>query len=236
MKNLKNLKNLIIIVSFQISCSTPNETKINNTDLKDTSKENVTIEINFTKLTEVTKEIEINLQTIDYISKDDFKFGSKFKFSENINGNKLKIEIPKGKYVGSIGVKVSNTTPFYSNLSGLHTVYFGINEKRSKENIINEKCNSIESYSLRKLKYSKNSNFCDDLDVSNKKYSINFISDKKIDFNPTRTLTFTYVGVSIGLAKLFQHYQLAPILLISGYFGFIQNDIEIKSEILEEAL
>ncbi|TGM61901.1 hypothetical protein [Leptospira vanthielii] len=234
MKNLKKL--IIIIASFSIACSTTNEIKIIKTDLNDSSKENVTIEINFTNLTEVKKEIEINLNTIDYISKDDYKFGSKYKFSETLDNNTLKIKIPKGKYVGSIELKLSKTIPFYSNQSGSHTVYFGINEQRIKENIINEKCNSNESYSFKKLKSSKFSNFCNDLDVLNKKYSINFSLDGKIDFNPTKTLALTYVGLSIGLAKSFQYYQLAPFLLISGYFGFIQNDMEIKSEILEEAL
>ncbi|EKJ86110.1 hypothetical protein LEP1GSC017_3985 [Leptospira meyeri serovar Hardjo str. Went 5] len=214
---------------------TSNDITNSKTDFDTIPNKNQKIEINFINFPELEKEIEIDFQLIEYTFLDSFKFGSKFKFKEKVNVNNLKIEIPSGIYVGSIEVKVSKTIPFYANYSGIHTIYFGLNEKRIKEINTNEKCNSKEFYSTRKLKSSKFYNFCNDLNILNKKYSINFSSNGKKDFNTTKTFALTYVGVSAGLAKAFQNYQLAPILLISGFFGFVQNDIEINSEILEEA-
>ncbi|WP_210413536.1 hypothetical protein, partial [Leptospira selangorensis] len=179
---------------------------------------------------------EIELQSIEYFSEDNYRFGSKYLFSKEIIGDKINIEIPNGKFVGSIQIKISKTIPFYKNYFGIHTIYFGINEKRIKEKFSNGKCSSEYSFSIKLAKSSKYHNFCDDLDVENRKYKLKFLTNDKTEFNTTRTLALMYAGVSIGLTKSFQHYPYAPFLLLTSYFGFFLNDVDISSEIQQESL
>ncbi|TGM73337.1 hypothetical protein EHR01_14165 [Leptospira mtsangambouensis] len=205
-------------------------------ELQKSSDENKIIEISLVNFPKMKTEIEIELQSIEYFSEDSYRFGSKYSFSEEIIGDKINIEIPNGKFVGSIQVKLSKTIPFYKNYYGIHTIYFGMNEKRIKEKFSNEKCSSEYSFSIKLAKSLKYHNFCDDLDVINKKYKLKFLTNDRTEFNPTRTVALTYAGVSIGLTKSFQHYPYAPFLLLASYFGFFLNDVDISSEIQQESL
>ncbi|MCW7467883.1 hypothetical protein ND810_18960 [Leptospira levettii] len=233
---MKKIKFLLISFTFSFSCSTTDELKLKKEEFQKFSDKNKIIEISLLSFPKMKTEIYIELQSIEYFSEDSYRFGSKYSFSEEIIGDKINIEIPNGKFVGSIQVKISKTVPFYKNYFGIHTIYFGMNEKRIKEKFSNGKCSSEYSFSIKLAKSSKYNNYCDDLDVENKKYILKFLTNDKTEFNPSRTLALAYAGVSIGLTKSFTNYPYVPFLLLTSYFGFFLNDVEISSEIQQESL
>ncbi|TGM19059.1 hypothetical protein EHQ82_10965 [Leptospira selangorensis] len=192
-----------------------------------------TISIKLINFKELKTKIKINLQLIEYISKENFKFGSKYSFIETIEGDSINIEIPTGKCVGTIELFSSKTIPFYKRYTGFNTIYFGINENRTKLDFHTDKCYPKAFYSYRMLNSLQNAIFCNDLKIDDKNYSFRFTAKDETNLNETRTIGLTYVGISTGLSEAFVYYPYAPFILISGFFGFTQNDIVINSEMLE---
>ncbi|TGM03571.1 hypothetical protein EHQ79_06225 [Leptospira jelokensis] len=189
------------------------------------------ITIKFNNLKDHKSRIIINLQEIEYDSDETFKFGYKYYLNEKTENDQLKIKIPTGKYVGSIQLISSKTTPFLNSYTGYNTIYFGVNENHEKIIFKRPKCFPKSSYSYRFINTLLNSTFCNDLDMINSGYTVQFSANSDTSFNESRTLWLTYLGISSGFAKAFAYYPYAPILFMTGYFGFLHNDIYIRSEI-----
>lgn len=233
---MKNLSYNLFLPLLLIACSTGNEISLNRVNKDSIPSDTDYIEIHFDKFPKSKKKIEIEIYSIEYFSDDNYRFGNKYKFSDETTEQNLRIKIPKGKYVGTIQVTTKETIPFYKRNTGINTIYFGINEKRLKEKFKKEKCSTEVSYGMKNTKDFIYSNFCNDLNTIDKKYKIVFHFADSVQFNPSKTIAILYSSVAIGISKIFEVYPYGPFLLITSYFGIIQNDVQIISEVFENTL
>ncbi|TGM82523.1 hypothetical protein [Leptospira bouyouniensis] len=230
---MKNLIKVTFICLISISCTSSNELKL-NFDLNSESTERYQIiSIKFHNFQNFKNRIIIKLQKIEYTSDENFQFGSNYTYNERIENELIEVRIPNGKYVGTIELIYSKTTPFYKGYFGISTIYFGINENMEKIQFQKAKCYPKKSYGYRFFNSLQYSIFCSDLNISDKNYTLLYTKNNDTTLNEPRTLWLTYLGISSGFAKTFVYYPYAPMLMMSGYFGFLQNDIDIEAEFLE---
>ncbi len=230
---MKYQRNILHFLLLLINCASVSDIKLSKSDAKEISENNKIIEIEFSNFIDLKKEIHIELDSIEYISKDYYRFGQKYIFSEEILQDHVKIKIPNGTYVGSIKVTASKTIPFYKSLFGTQTIFFGINNSRLKVNYPEINCSNLKPLSNNLSPSNQNSIFCNDLIMNTKNYKINFLIEDNIELNSFRTLALGYAGISLGLSRTLQNYPYAPLVLLSSYFGFFHYDLSIKSEIGE---
>lgn len=224
---------ILFFCFFTLTCSTSNEIKLFTTTSTEFKENYSSLFIKFSNFEELKTKIKVDLQLVEYIADDNYKFGSKYTFSDSIENDFINIEIPQGRYVGTIELISSKTIPFYKKINGHHTIYFGKNQYDNKIDLKTDKCYINKFYSQSLIDSSRNGLFCNDLLVTDKTKSIKVNATKETNFNVTKTLFFNYIGVRSGFLDAFAYYSYAPFLLISGIFGFIQYDFDISAEMYE---
>lgn len=222
-----NAKLFILLLFFNCTNATKELKRIGLEDSL-SSQKTITIKLNHFK--DFKTKVIVSFQNLKSFEAENNKYEAEYFYNESIDGDSIILEIPEGKFVGSISLLSSQVTPFYKSIRGYHTIYFGTNEKYA----INE-FKELNCY-LRHLKGNSilfpksTANFCPILDLTEKNKKLEFSIPKVEELNAEGTLWGLYISISSAFAPAFVYYPYAPFLAFHGYFGATQNFVMIQLE------
>ncbi|MBM9592493.1 hypothetical protein JWG41_19715 [Leptospira sp. 201903075] len=220
--------NFLFILLFLIKCANTTTAELKKVSLENSLSHQKTITIKLNNFKDLKTKVKVSLQNLNSFAAENYKYEAEYSFQQTIEGDSITLEIPEGKFVGSISLLPSQTTPFYKSIQGFHTIYFGTNKNYAKSDYKEPNCflNYFQGTQLFLLKSS--ANFCPILDLTEKNKNFEFSIPKEDELNPERTLWGLYLSISSAFAPAFVYYPYAPFLAFHGIFGATQNVVMIQ--------